>query len=673
MESFRDQPEGPDNGYRPPPDLASPVNRVRLPRVNLGIAALPKVTVQDCDKQAITTLTSSSSPPQSFQPSQPSQPSKNTDKTPLTSTPAKEGARRPISVYQSEERDVVVHTGRQWSNRRGPSQPKIGASNIHHTPSRPGAPSKSSATGMHNGYSAAGAQTTKQLPPPITPKANGYSGNSPKPSPTDSKQSLRDELNKLRQSIVLNAHLNHHKDSDHPAASPEVLAICRTGAGTIPDSDIDRKIAQRRFASTSGPQSLPNGFRVNVWVLEDATDEDRWVAQQSAYERTSRVYPVVVHNVLHLSTEPTTEYEHFKASKDDPPASIGAQAGSPNSWESMLNSDWEYQSFHLSSRYEGFRDLFRRWFDSMPIGRCVDIYHSHFFNGMSHSDGEKMQLVPGIEELPTLLDPDDAEACAHRHETSDGYCYNWIVRVREEKNKELERKEMERLAYLEAMKTPIRNPNAPKANIYLRPAESADVPQLLEIFNWYASKSPLSPYFFSLKEEEILEWIDTCRRQKLPFIVAVERKTGPVRNSTPENILGYALASDRLGAETTGRFTAELQLFVRHGHKRLGIGSCLMDKLLEVCDPTYIPKLGYFFDASLEERSGYGSGGRRKLARLIFTICYGDRCTYQWLMDWLKTRYEFEEQGVIKGERVKFDYFYFVRTIGYSRDGKVDF
>ncbi|OJI89198.1 hypothetical protein ASPTUDRAFT_70809 [Aspergillus tubingensis CBS 134.48] len=67
---------------------------------------------------------------------------------------------------------------------------------------------------------------------------------------------------------------------------------------------------------------------------------------------------------------------------------------------------------------------------------------------------------------------------------------------------------------------------------------------------------------------------------RLPFIVAVERGSGNQR----ENIFGYATAKDYTGSETSGRYTAELESFVIPEQQRKGIGNCLMDKLLQVCD-----------------------------------------------------------------------------------------
>jgi Sortase and related acyltransferases len=198
------------------------------------------------------------------------------------------------------------------------------------------------------------------------------------------------------------------------------------------------------------------------------------------------------------------------------------------------------------------------------------------------------------------------------------------------------------------------NPYVPKANIYLRPAENRDVPGLLELCNWYIHNTALCADLESLTHTEMVQRIADSRQEKLPFIVAVERNNRHALDHR-ERVLGYALATDYMGQNTAGRHTVELEVLVSNGSKRLG-SRCLMDKLLEVCDATYVPHWGYFFDSDLDERPGYSCGGRRTLARLIFTYCYpeDDLSEYQRVKSWLKETYNFHEQGVLKGVCVKF-------------------
>ncbi|RAK87103.1 hypothetical protein BO79DRAFT_256599 [Aspergillus costaricaensis CBS 115574] len=85
---------------------------------------------------------------------------------------------------------------------------------------------------------------------------------------------------------------------------------------------------------------------------------------------------------------------------------------------------------------------------------------------------------------------------------------------------------------------------------------------------------------YRIRTCDIRQRIQAAKDARLPFIVAVERGSGNQR----ENIFGFATAKDYTGSETSGRYTAELESFVIPEQQRKGIGNCLMDKLLKVCD-----------------------------------------------------------------------------------------
>jgi L-amino acid N-acyltransferase YncA len=189
------------------------------------------------------------------------------------------------------------------------------------------------------------------------------------------------------------------------------------------------------------------------------------------------------------------------------------------------------------------------------------------------------------------------------------------------------------------------------ANIYLRPVNERDIPKLKEIYSWYAHSSFESPETLGLNDDEVRQRIEGTHNAMLPFIVAVDRRSA---STNAETILGYALAKE-FEPHRASQYTAELEVYVKEGHTGLGIGRCLLDKLLEVCDPTYRSRSGYQFEATHQERSGYFPGGRRKLARLLFTLGYVDHeiSKYNRVKRWLKEYADFEEQGVLRGVRIK--------------------
>ncbi|KAE8150887.1 hypothetical protein BDV25DRAFT_171865 [Aspergillus avenaceus] len=505
--------------------------------------------------------------------------------------------------------------------------------------------------------------------------------------PGSVKGEALDELNRLRAEIVQNAHLNRFKNLDYPTANPDILKKCREGPGTDPNSVFYLSITKCRLSPMQALSEYPGTSMTpgGLGPLEPGEAEAHgrtvpWLM----YERSPGAYPIIKDGSLCLSSEPTEDHRRIQAQLGGSGLQMGDGGKTPeskedatHSWTDTFYADWEYRPRACSS-LEAFRDWFRRWLDTtLQICCYADIYHQAFFDGTAHADGVRSMFIPDLDDGSTFLDTEDKESLLHQHETVEGYCHNWAIHTRREEAQEASRRKLQREGYLQGLRDAPQAPRSVlKENVYLRPVEVGDVPGLLEIFNHYAMASPLSAYFQDIEAGDIRQLIDDCNFERLPFIVAAERKIAQAQDNSPEKIYGYVLATDFVGRRTTARFTAELELFVKPGHTRKGIGKCLMDKLLEVCDPTYLPKRGYFFDTNQEDRPGYGPGGRRRLGRLLFAISYpaDERTTYAWVEDWLKESYDFEEQGRLQGARVKFETFlnvtYLVRNIGYYSNNK---
>ncbi|PLB48156.1 hypothetical protein P170DRAFT_497262 [Aspergillus steynii IBT 23096] len=532
--------------------------------------------------------------------------------------------------------------------------------------------------------------------------ARGNKFRGPSATPDKAKKEALEELERLRAEIVQKAHLNRFKNLEYDSANPEALVKCRKGPGTDPSSDFYRIMAHRRregkvatvvekttpSSSDSASSETAAAAAAAAAAEEEVTMDPAiaYVIQWEQYIQSPHIYPIVEDGKMHLSQTPTAEHEHIERQMSQTgidPANAQVDKDMPrpdNKWADAFYADWEYRP-RAYSGLEAFRDWFRRWLDSnIQICCYADIYHEAFFDGTAHPDGVRTMYIPNLDDKETGLDKSDEMSMLHAHETAEGYCHNWVLHTRKHEEEQRVQKDLRRQAYIEAMRAPPQsNPNSPKANVYLRPAQFEDSQGILQIMNWYAKNSTLSTDVRNLETGDVRQRIENCEENKLPFIVAVERNTGPIRDNSPENILGYALAKDSVGIETSGRFTAELHVFVKTGFKRQGIGRCLIDKLLEVCDPTYIPKGGYFFKATFDEQPRFGAGGPRRLARLFFAVGYQSERSHEarWLMEWLFDKYDFEEQAILKGARVKFDHFndvsYLVRTVGYTSNIRFEY
>ena len=120
------------------------------------------------------------------------------------------------------------------------------------------------------------------------------------------------------------------------------------------------------------------------------------------------------------------------------------------------------------------------------------------------------------------------------------------------------------------------NPYEPKANIYLRPAETKDVRQITDIWNHYIRTSAAVPL---LEPDETAVWHDAIVEgvdEKEPFIVAVllgdnaTRDFGKIRRLKQEHIVGFARAVDLGTRRSMYRNTLELELYVQDGHQHTG-------------------------------------------------------------------------------------------------------
>jgi L-amino acid N-acyltransferase YncA len=475
-----------------------------------------------------------------------------------------------------------------------------------------------------------------------------------------------EELKQLQAEVIARAGKNRFKEVDFLTSNPEALAKLRDGPGTDPSSDISLRLAKRLVIDHSKNDSeLPQGQHGKFEFHERMTEDEKHEAQWEFYRQDIKAYPKIENGQVVLQNDPTPGHPYAPppASSEDsalislPQRPEGAEL---DVWNAAFPANWQYRPLGCTN-YEVFRSWFCDWLDS-TMGLCyyADIYHKSFFDGTAHADGELSMFIPNISHEETLPDMTDELTRLHHHETSDGYRYNFIHRLQKEEDLRERQKIRARSVYLESQQYEIEpNPNVPKANIYLRPVNITDIPELLKLYNWYVAHATQCVDTEALSDVDLRRRIDDCKRVQLPFIVAVERRAatnGRVVGNQSERIMGYALATDFMGPQTIGRVTADLEVFVDNAKTRLGIGRCLMDKLLEVCDPMYIAKQGYFFNCSQEDRSLYSPGGSRKLTRLVFSFGYSadDPTQYRWVKKWLELNYRFEEQGLLRGAATKF-------------------
>lgn len=339
-----------------------------------------------------------------------------------------------------------------------------------------------------------------------------------------------------------------------------------------------------------------------------------------------------------------------------------------------LLADWQFRRWNISDSHE-FTSYFKNWMEGVAASegnshapRLED--QERFLEGELHLNPESETGVePQALEYPaTSYDTSDKVGAPHLHETSLGYMYNWQDNVKGKESfcasidtrlSQTPQPDISPYLTLPVREDPPEEETSPpltNPNIYLRPVENKDVPHVMDIYNWYIRNSVLCTEIDTQEEGDIILRIDMCKKEKLPFIVAAQRKPGAVHagNSTDEVIEGFVYATDFSGQRTVHGQTSQLEVYVRNGMQRKAIGKCLMDKLLSLCDHKYSGDCRYDFDCGPPDRNLYCGSGLRDLRRLVVVIQFvpdGQSDFEQWLRRWLEA-YGFKVQGMLEGVAV---------------------
>ncbi|PGG97240.1 hypothetical protein GX51_07439 [Blastomyces parvus] len=345
---------------------------------------------------------------------------------------------------------------------------------------------------------------------------------------------------------------------------------------------------------------------------------------------------------------------------------------------SMPVVDWQHRPWDSHSGQE-CTHRFKKWLKTIgELDRVwVDTDSVEFNDANIHFDSACGIFVSPVKPPITYLDLTDQKSAAHAHETASGYMHNWNSQLKRERQKAKWKQKQIAMQLSQQYRQPLAiemNPHTPKLNLYLRPIETKDLPRLLKLFNSYIQNTVRCVDLEPLSLDSLQERIAECERERFPALVAVEQKPrlGHALNGEEEEIFGYILACDFSGPATINRYTAELELFVDPKYCRLGVGSCLVDKLLEICDRDYCPNQGYHFDCAAAQADVYRAGRNRQVARLVFILHHvadndGD---YQWAKEWLENKFGFQEQALLKGTGFKegkwLNSSYLVRSIRFT-------
>ncbi|KAL9116079.1 MAG: hypothetical protein Q9227_000448 [Pyrenula ochraceoflavens] len=258
------------------------------------------------------------------------------------------------------------------------------------------------------------------------------------------------------------------------------------------------------------------------------------------------------------------------------------------------------------------------------------------------------------------LDQTDPQNAEHSHETSAMLCKNIRAHLAKEQVEKMRRAEQIIKGAHDNHFAPVIPTAAivPRPNIYVRPAVIADMPQVMDIFNSHIQHSARPSELDPIPLIEMQNRLADVENENLPFLVAILKdfktsRKAQIRSSHVEKIVGFGCAALFSAIQNAEQYTAEMEIYVHREWLRQGIGSCLLDKMLEPLDPGYIPRQGYLFTCDPEARRHYGPGGKRDLLSSVFVVRHwdnprtGEISEYMWLKKWLE-KFGFEEQGYLR-------------------------
>ncbi|MCJ1402124.1 hypothetical protein MMC11_005343 [Xylographa trunciseda] len=219
---------------------------------------------------------------------------------------------------------------------------------------------------------------------------------------------------------------------------------------------------------------------------------------------------------------------------------------------------------------------------------------------------------------------------------------------------------------------------APKANIYIRPAQLSDVPQMAHLYNHYVLNTVHAPELDITAESEWQDRLRGAEDENLAFLVAVlkaAKKYGPGarggrrgnragRGGFPrrsgfarqeeaqhdiasETIVGFSYAEDHAGMHSMYQHTVELQLFVDPNHYMKGIGKTLMDRMMTSLDKVYMAEAATDFVD--DGKMCYDLGGAREVHKILVTVGFqfGEEKEFEWRKSWLEQKFEFDHIGTM--------------------------
>ncbi|MDI1487816.1 MAG: nucleolar DEAD-box protein required for synthesis of 60S ribosomal subunit [Ramalina farinacea] len=413
------------------------------------------------------------------------------------------------------------------------------------------------------------------------------------------------------------------------------------------------------------PSIFPSTTRVNETKDQkpDSLSEDTLSRKET---KDNRHLGHGLGNIVNPSTPTAKVAEHHKSlasmshHTDPAPITVNKAASekvSEANWEGAwldppIGNDWNMRPQHPVEERKASTHAFaeQQAVDPEAAVPVVNIHSPSFLSGMPVLDDEGVHELNLNETRPRLKARPNGHA-SKSSKTAEDRIKEHAVRVA---NVEIvqptamtveEKREIRRMIIKEHRNRPSPpNFHAPVANIYLRPVETKDAGPITELWNHFVANTTDVP---TLDPDETVFWHNEIKRvieDREPFLVAIikgdnsSRSFREARRLKQEHVVGFARATDYGASGTVFRYTVELEVFVKDGHMRKGVGTCLFDRMMNALSPRYDAKNGVPLICTPKEgETSWRAGSWRSVKTILINLLgQENEEAVAWKKQWLE-------------------------------------
>ena len=365
----------------------------------------------------------------------------------------------------------------------------------------------------------------------------------------------------------------------------------------------------------------------------------------------TRTAKVVEHNKSLASVSHHTDPAPITVNKAE--SEKVSEANWEGAWlDPPIGNDWNMRPQHPVEERKASTHAFaeQQAVDPEAAMPVVNIHSPGFLSGMPVLDDEGVHELNLNETRPRLKARPNGHT-SKSSKTAEDRIKEHAVRVA---NVEIvqptamtveEKREIRRMIIKEQRNRPSPpNFHAPVANIYLRPVETKDAGPITELWNHFVANTTDVP---TLDLDETVFWHNEIKRvieDREPFLVAIikgdnsSRSFREARRLKQEHVVGFARATDYGASGTVFRYTVELEVFVKDGHMRKGIGTCLFDRMMNALSPRYDAKNGVPLICTPKEgETSWRAGSWRSVKTILINLLgQENEEAVAWKKQWLE-------------------------------------